>query len=139
MAAIASVRAALADRLVTPWWYHPGFAALLGGCVLALGLGDVFVKIGGFLLLIACSALLARAYRRLTGVWVSGFEAGPAGRWLGMLGVLTGLTFVGALAAGAVTGLQWLVWCLAVIELAGTLVLCRRFDAELRAGLRAGA
>ena len=30
---VAASRAALADRLVTPWWYHPALGVLVGGLV----------------------------------------------------------------------------------------------------------
>ncbi|MBT2233682.1 hypothetical protein [Nonomuraea sp. NEAU-A123] len=135
---IAEARAAIADRLITPWWYHPILGLLLAGFVLAFGLGGAAVKIGGVVLLVVGSAALARAYRRLTGFWVSGFEAGPAGRWLGALGWLTALATVAALGIGGLTDLLWPVWCLAMAQFVGTIVLCRRFDIALRAYLRAG-
>jgi hypothetical protein len=139
LSVIAEARAALADRLISPWWYHPIFGLLIAGCVLAVGLGGVAVKIGGVVLSLAGCAVLVSVYRRLTGVWVSGFEAGPAGRWLGALGGSTVLAAVAALGIGAWTDLRWPVWCLAMVASAATVVLCRRFDIALRAHLRAGA
>ncbi|MFC4587651.1 hypothetical protein [Sphaerisporangium corydalis] len=136
---IAEARAAIADRLVTPWWYHPAFGLLLAGCVLAAGLGGTAVKIGSVVLLLTGSAALTRAYRRLTGLWVSGLEAGPAGRWIGALGAVTVLAVAAALGIGALTDVRWPVWCLAVAGYAATIVLCRRFDLALRAHLRTGA
>ncbi|MFI7454276.1 hypothetical protein ACIBQX_42770 [Nonomuraea sp. NPDC049714] len=136
---VAEARAALADRLITPWWYHPGFGLLIAGFVLAVGLGDTVVKVGGGVLLIAgCDALIS-AYRHVTGVWVAGPEAGPAGRWVAALGGLTVLSAVAAFGIGALTGLRWPVWCLAVAGFAATIALSRRFDIALRAHLRAGA
>lgn len=136
---IAAARAALADRLITPWWYHPLFGLLIAGYVLACGLGGAAVKIGGVVLLVGGSAALVRVYRRSTGVWVSGLEAGPAGQWVGALGGLTVLAGVAALGIGVLTDLRWPVWCLALAGFAATIVLSRRFDTALRAQLRAGA
>ncbi|MEW9528287.1 hypothetical protein [Microbispora sp. NPDC049125] len=138
LSVIAEARAAVADRLITPWWYHPILGLLIAGYLLALGLGDTVVKIAGVVLFAAGSAALGSAYRRLTGVWVSGFQAGPAGRWAGALGGLAGLAAVASLAIGALTDLRWPVWCLALAGFAAGIVLGRRFDAALRAQLRAG-
>ncbi|MEV5501839.1 hypothetical protein AB0M50_41225 [Nonomuraea fuscirosea] len=139
LSAIAEVRAALADRLTPPWWYHPSFGLLLAGCVLAVGLGGTPVRIGGVVLLLAGCAAIAAAYRRLTGFWVSGFHAGPAGRWIGATGLLTILSNVAAFGVGSFTDLRWPVWCLAVVAFAAVISLGRRFDVALRAQLRAGA
>lgn len=136
---IAEARAALADRLINPWWYHPLLGLMIAGCVLALGLGGTALKVGGVVLALAGCAVLVTAYRRVTGVWVSGLEAGPAGRWLGALGGLTVLVAVAALAIGALTDLRWPVFCLAVLGFVATIALSRRFDIALRAHLRAGA
>jgi hypothetical protein len=70
---------------------------------------------------------------------VSGFEAGPAGRWVGALGGLTVSAAVAALGIGALTDMRWPVWCLAMVGFAATIVLSRRFDTAVRAQLRAGA
>ncbi|GAA3598169.1 hypothetical protein GCM10022419_096900 [Nonomuraea rosea] len=139
LSVIAEARAAVADRLITPWWYHPTYGLLLAGCVLACGFGGTAVKVGGVVLLLVGSGALTRVYRSLTGVWVSGFEAGPAGRWLAAMGGLTVLSVVAALGLGTLTGLRWPVWCLAVAGFAATIVLGRRFVTAVRAHLRAGA
>jgi hypothetical protein len=138
LSVIAEARAAIADRLVTPWWYHPALGLLMAGYVLALGLGDTVVKIASGILVVVGGAALARAYRRLTGVWVSGFDAGPASRWAAALGGLAGLAGVTAWGLGASTDLRWPVWCLALVMVAASVVLGRRFDTALRAQLRAG-
>ncbi|MFC5822511.1 hypothetical protein [Nonomuraea insulae] len=139
LAVIAEARAALADRLITPWWYHPIYGLLMAGCILAFGLGGAAVKIGGVALLAAGCVVLTRAYRRLIGVWVSGLEAGPAGRWLGAMGAVVVLGVVASVGFGALTDLRWPVWCLAMVGFAATIVLRRRFDTALQAHLRAGA
>ncbi|MGW2151018.1 hypothetical protein ACWCOT_42395 [Nonomuraea bangladeshensis] len=139
LSAIAEARAALADRLTAPWWYQPSYGLLLAGCVLAFGFGGTAVRIGSVMLLLAGCAALIHAYRRRTGFWVSGFDAGPAGRWIGAAGAVTVLAVAAAPALAAPAGPRWPVWCLAVAAFAAIMILGRRFEAALRAQLRAGA
>ncbi|PZG37440.1 hypothetical protein C1I98_25455 [Spongiactinospora gelatinilytica] len=139
LSVIAQARAALADRLVIPWWYHTALGLLLAGCVLVIGLGHTAVRIGGIVLLLVGCAALTEVYRRLTGVWVSGGHAGPPGRWVGAMGVVTLSAIVAAFGIVAWTGQRWPVWCLAGAVFAAIVVMGRRFAAALRAHLKAGA
>ncbi|GLH99449.1 hypothetical protein [Phytohabitans aurantiacus] len=138
LVAIAEARSALADRLITPWWYHPALGLLLAGYVVGMGLGNLAVKLAAAVLFTAGCLALGRAYRRLTGVWISGFDAGRAGRWGKALGALVGTAAISAWMIEYLTELTWPVWCLAVVSFAGAVILGRRFDDALRAQLRAG-
>src|SRR5665647_896637 len=51
LALIAETRARLADRLVTPWWYHLSLGALMGVLVLAIGQAGACLGDQGELLL----------------------------------------------------------------------------------------
>src|SRR5665648_1128302 len=68
LALIAETRARLADRLVTPWWYHLSLGALMGVLVLAIGLG---IGNGWFAVVVAVvvfgEGVLVGAYRRTMG------------------------------------------------------------------------
>ena len=139
LAMIAEARAAAADRLVTPWWYHPILGFLLAGYVVALSLGDTVVKVVALPVFLGGLGLLVHAYRRLTGVWISGFEAGPAGRWAYAMGGAIAVAMVGSLAISWTTSLAWPTWVLAGLLFAAVIVVGRRFDVALRAQLRAGA
>lgn len=140
LAVIAQARAAVADRLITPWWYHPVFGLLLAGYVLGVSLGTTPVRLIVALLFMAACLALAVAYRKLTGVWVSGLDAGGrAGWWAKALGVFLGVVAGAGWAVTHWTDLTWPAYCLAAVALAGGVVLGRRFDAALRAQLRAGA
>ncbi|RSM58373.1 hypothetical protein DMB66_29310 [Actinoplanes sp. ATCC 53533] len=138
LAIIAAARAAVADRLITPMWYHPIFGLLLAGYVLGVSLGDTTARLITSLLFAGGCLALASAYRRLTGVWISGFEAGPASRWAVALGVLLGALVAAGWAITYWTGLSWPAWCLAAVAFAAGNVLGRKFDTALRAQLRAG-
>jgi hypothetical protein len=137
--AITDTRAAVADRLVTPWWYHPILGALIAGYVAGMGYGNTAVKLATVVLFLGGTAALANAYRRLTGVWISGLAAGRASRWATALGALIGVIAVAAWMIGDYTDLRWPVWILAAAGLIGTIILGRKFDAALRAQLRAPA
>jgi hypothetical protein len=138
LAMITEARATVADRLTTPWWYHPILGLLLASYVVAVGLGSTLVKALAVVLLIAACGALASTYRRLTGVWISGFEAGRAGRWAKALGGLVGAVTVVAWIVASWTELSWPAWGLAAVAFVSTVVLGRRFDTALRAQLRAG-
>ena len=139
LAAIAEARSSVADRLVTPWWYHPILGLLFAGYLVGLSLGSNPVRFVTVVLFFAGCAALAYVYRRMTGVWVSGFEAGRAGRWATGIAVLVGATILTAWSVAEYTALRWPVWTLAVVVFVGSVVLGRRFDSALRAQLRAGA
>lgn len=138
LAVIAQARAAVADRLITPWWYHPIFGLLLAGYVVGVSLGSTPTRlIVAMLFAVSCLAL-ASAYKRLTGVWVSGLDAGRASRWAKALGVLMGVAAAGGWAIAWWTHLSWPSICLAAVAFVGAIVLGRRFDDALRAQLREG-
>lgn len=137
LAAVAAARSAVAGRLVTPWWYHPILGLLISGYVVGMGFGDTVLRMVTVVLFVAGAALLVRAYKRLTGVWISGLDAGRAGRWANALGALIGVIAVAAWLIGSYTDVRWPIWPLAAVALVGTIVLGRRFDAALRDQLRA--
>jgi hypothetical protein len=132
-----TARAAMADRLVTPWWYHPALGLLYAGLVLAWGLLDdgkarLLVAIPFF----AGLAGLVVLYRRLTGVWVNGNEAGPAARWAWAMGILYGVVLLIAYFGGRAGLGSAVLLGLSTAVLAATVLIGRRFDAAYRAHLR---
>ena len=103
MAAIAQARAAAADRLVTPWWYHPVLGLLCAAYVAAVSFGStVWRAVAVALFALGCGAL-ARAYQRLTGVWSSGFHPGRSRRWAIATAITLVLTLGGGLVAAQLT------------------------------------
>ena len=136
---ITDARAAVADRLVTPWWYHPILGLLLSAYVVALSFGSALVIAVSIVLFIGACGLLVSTYRRMTGLWVSGFDAtGRAGRWARALGIVVGVVTGGAWGIAYLTDLRWPVWSLAAVVLAAVVIIGRRFDLSLRAQLREG-
>ena len=134
---VADARSAVADRLITPWWYHPILGALCASYLVALSLGSSGVRLVGIMVFGLGCGLLVRAYRDLTGVWVSGTDAGPAARWsLALVGVLV-VALLTSWSTAYWADLAWPTWVLAVVVFVATVVLGRRFDSALRAHLRA--
>ncbi|MDF1703848.1 MAG: hypothetical protein P1U38_03675 [Aeromicrobium sp.] len=133
---VAAARCAAADRLVTPWWYHPVLGALFAGYAVSIALGDTWVLLGGIVVFFAGLALLVSAYRRKTGIWLSGHQNGPASRWAGAMGVVGALGIVGAILL-SYTGVSdaW-VWAVAVAMGVAIVPIGRTYDRVLRADLR---
>ena len=132
---MAGSRAELADRLVTPWWYHPVPGVLVGGLIAAQALPAL-----GSLLVLPLHGvglgLLVAAYRRRTGLWISGFHpASPKGPLWAVVGVVAALLVAAAVldegfgitAAPVVAG---------VLAVPVVVVVGRRYDEALRASLR---
>src|SRR5665648_957153 len=112
LALIAETRARLADRLVTPWWYHLSLGALMG--------------------------VLVGAYRRTMGVWTATWDGFPRGTVWVAFGVA--LVLFGASAAVRLwTALVWPVWVIAAVTAVAFVVLGRWTDAVWRRRLRADA
>lgn len=127
--------ARLADRVVTPWWYHP----VLGAVVAVVALSSTLppsAMASVIALCVVVLVLLPAAYRRRYGVWVSQ-PAGPESRrmfrWV-MAAIVLGVV------GGALLGMVEPVWALvpAVLVLVAVVVLGRRYDAALRRDLAAG-
>lgn len=80
---LAEVRAANAElsrRAVAPLWYHPALGLLCGGAV-AIHAAPIGARLVYMLAFGLGLILLVKAYRRKTGLWVSGFRRGRT-RWL---------------------------------------------------------
>ena len=142
LADAAASRRAVADRLITPWWYHPALGAItaLIVAVNALELPDLVV-IGATILGAAGMGGLVGAYRRTTGLWVDLGNAGPRSRrWWVLYAVILAST-IGAALVASVTPLSYPAWfavALTVITFIATVVLGRRIDAVLREEIRSG-
>ena len=140
LATLQADRESMAVRVVPPWWYDPALGVVVFLLVSAISLRDsgwpYFATLAAALL--GLWSLVA-AYKRITGVWVSGLRPGRTARviwvWFAVYAVVlaAGLTAElvldvrgGMVVAGAVLGVtitflgRW--WT-------------RLYAAELRAGL----
>lgn len=93
---IADAQDAAASRLTTPAWYHPVLGLLVAGYIIGFTFGSRWVHIVVLIVFFAGLAALVQAYRRSTGMWISGFNAGRASLWAYALSALLLIGFAAA-------------------------------------------
>lgn len=132
-------RAAIAERVVTPWWYHPCLGFVIAAIVVISGAGlprnVVLVIVFGAMVSLV---FLVHAYKRVTGLWVTLQSAGPRSRraWL-MYSIPTmGCVFVTSDLSGRLP--LWVLGLLAVAVFVATVVCGRHTDYVLREEIRRG-
>ena len=143
LAEVARAHTRLADRLYTPWWYHPILGILLGALVLQIG--GVFGRPGVFLMAAPVLGIivLGRIYRHLSGIDLYGSGSPDGGRrgrsllavYICALIVCFAITFT----LSAQLGLEWTAWVLTALVVAGTIAVGRTYDELLRDQLRSTA
>ncbi|MGY1600734.1 hypothetical protein [Geodermatophilus sp. SYSU D00815] len=134
LAALNADRAALADRVVQPWWYDVTLGLLLFAFLSSYAFDSLWVTFPALVLFCAALGALVAAYKRITGVWVT-----ASGRvmwlWAGLVVVVLVPAFV--LAEGY--GQHWAMVVAGAVLGTAVAVLGRRwgraYAAELRAGL----
>ncbi|GAA2038831.1 hypothetical protein GCM10009720_19080 [Yaniella flava] len=138
--AVAGARSELADKIYTPWWYHPTLGVLVG--LTALLLGKTFGTVGIFLGTLPVLGMvgLAFTYRRLSGVDLIGEYAvtgrAKGRRLLRLLAIVVGIILITSPVLGSLLGLNWAPWILAIIAVVLISILGRAYDRTLRAELR---
>lgn len=131
--AVDRVQADLADRLVTPWWYHPGL-----GLVEALFVSSMTFPIWWQIPAVAIGAMglgiLIGAYKKLTGLGMSPQYSVLAREWVIALILVLAVAIAVVLLVDepAVTAIT------AAVVLVATVILGRRADSTLRDRLRHG-
>ena len=133
---VASSRAGLADRLVSPTWYHPCLGAMLGLFSASYALHSPAATVVALALFLAGALLMVRAYRRATGVFVNGLRAGAASRWAGAGGALSAATILAGVALDRGLDWRWAPVAAGVVAGVVTVVMGNRFDEALRTQLR---
>ncbi len=71
LAALQADRAALADRVLQPWWYDVALGSLLFGFVASYAFDSLWVTFPAMVVFFAGLGALVAAYKRITGVWVN--------------------------------------------------------------------
>lgn len=143
LADVDAARRSVADRLITPWWYHPALGVILAAIMLvaALDLHNL-VRLPVALAGAVGIGLLIGAYQRTTGLWVDLRNLGPTSRrwWLAyavVVAVATGASLIPTATDRALPA--WLAVLLAAVAVIATIVLGRWVDDAMRAEIRSGA
>lgn len=136
--AIGQVQSSVADRLITPWWYHPILGTLTATYTVAFSLGNNLVRVISVVVFFASLGVLVQTYKRMTGVWISGFDAGRASRWAYALSasMVAGLLLSVLIAWNS--SLAWPSVLIAAVMFILIIVFGRQFDNALRRQLRQG-
>jgi hypothetical protein len=98
LAALDADRAALAERVVQPWWYDALLGLLIAGFIASYSSHNAWVIMGAFLVFIAGIRGLVAIYRRITGMWVNGLRPGPTQRAIHVWMVVYGVVLAAAAA-----------------------------------------
>ena len=91
LAALDADRAALADRVLQPWWYDVLLGLLLFGFLASYAFDSLWVTFPALVVFFAGVGALVAAYKRISGVWGS-----PGPRVVALWGVLVLLVLVPA-------------------------------------------
>jgi hypothetical protein len=71
LASLQADRAALADRVVPPWWYDVSLGVLLGGFLASYAFDSPWVTVPALVVFCAGLGALVQTYKQITGVWVN--------------------------------------------------------------------
>ncbi|CCH86084.1 conserved membrane protein of unknown function [Modestobacter italicus] len=113
LAALDADRAALADRVVQPWWHDVALGLLLFGFLSSYAADSLWVTFPAMVVFFVGLALLVSVYKRITGVWVN-VDARTMALWAALVLLVLVPAFVLAegfdqhwvmVPAGAVLGL----------------------------------
>ena len=132
LAAIDAGRTAAAERLVSPLWYHPLLGILVAGYLAAVTSRSIIVTLVASPIFFAGVFALVSVYKKITGLWISGFNAGRASWWAAAMSV--SLLALYGLAYAQI----WSVWAAAATAFIAVNVFGGLFDRTLRASLRTG-
>lgn len=131
---LAVAQQAVAARVVTPSWYHPALA----GLVFVFIAGNALPRWSMVTFFVYCAGLvwLVTTYRKLTGVWVSGWNVrgGRGYAWLLLAVLLAALGVSYAVRWGDLE--PWCAWAAAATSALVTWWAGRRLDTAFRAHLQ---
>lgn len=137
LAEVQAAKAELARRAVAPIWYHPALGLLIGGLVAVQGARLSFI--GAYYAAFSIGLiLLVAAYKKHTGLWVSGYRSGRTRVVAIGLAVTVTLIMLGSLWLQRAAGVTWAMplggAVTAVIITAGGFAWEAAFRRDLRDG-----
>jgi len=141
-------RTHIADRLITPWWYHPALGSVFGAFFMIQTVDSRGLKFALIIPWAIAGAAVVDAYRRRTGIartglWVNSFPTGRARREAIILVAALAALFVAAVVLDGAAGWDAAPVVAGVLVVPCVTVLGRRLDRSLRddlcASVRTGA
>ena len=88
LAALDADRAALADKVLQPWWYDVALGLLLFGLLASYAADSLWVTFPVLVVFFVGLGALVSAYKRITGVWIATPQRVMVGWGIGVLVVL---------------------------------------------------
>jgi len=138
LAEVEAANADLARRARAPVWYHPALGLLIGAVVAVQGQA-VPLMLGVYAVFVVGLLLLVKAYKRRTGLWVSGYRAGRT-RWVAVgLAVATALAVLGSALLVRERGLVAAPFVLGAVVAVIVTIGGFAWEAAFRRDLRDGA
>ena len=131
LAALRSDRAALADRVLQPWWYDITLGLLLFGFLSSYAFDSLWVTFPALVVFLVGMGALVSAYKRITGIWVD-VTWGAMAAWMAV--VLPVLVAAFVLAEGF--GQRWAMVVAGAVLGPAVVVFSRHWSRELVAELR---
>ncbi|KSB90964.1 hypothetical protein AS593_12480 [Caulobacter vibrioides] len=137
LAEVETANADLARRARAPLWYHPALGLLVGAVAAVQGQA-IPLMLGVYAVFVVGLLLLVKAYKRRTGLWVSGYRAGRT-RWVAVgLAVVTALAVLGSALLAREHGLTAAPFVLGAVVAAIVTVGGFVWEAAFRRDLRDG-
>jgi hypothetical protein len=94
LATLQSDRAAMAERVMQPWWYDAVLGLSTAAFFASYSFWFPWLPIVAMVLFVGVTRWLMAQYQRITGFWVSGDRPGPTRRAWGAWLVLAGVVLV---------------------------------------------
>lgn len=135
-----AARCRMAERVITPWWYHPVLGLAQAAFVLVLAWTSTLGILVGAAGILGVALALKSVYQRTTGIWIGPDQLGPrSGRWFWALIALVLVVDALALFVWDTETSEGVVATGSAAVLLGTVLLGRTMDARLREEIRSGA
>ncbi|SCX39666.1 hypothetical protein SAMN03159343_0735 [Klenkia marina] len=139
LAALDGDRAALAERVRQPGWYDPALGVLVGGFFATYSFAFPWATLAAAPVFALGTGLLVRAYRRHTGLWVSGFHGSPSTKPLVRAWALAcAVVLVAGMVAELVLDVRYAMVGAGVVLGVGAAVLSNRWTTAYQRDLRSG-
>jgi ABC-type iron transport system FetAB permease component len=133
LAALQADRAALAERVLQPWWYDVALGLLLFGFLASYAFDSLWVTFPALVVFFAGLGALVAAYKRITGVWVN-----ADGRVMLVWGAMVLVVLVPAFVLAEGFGHRWVMVVAGAVLGVAVAVMGRRWGRAYVAELRDG-